>query len=68
MIEKYFGGTVVKSLPANEEEPDAEFKATVTGTVAKVIAKADELRIADAISEVKRIWSAKLPPPPATAA
>ena len=52
MIDKYFGGTVVKSLPANEEEPDAEFKATVTGTVAKMRAKADELRIADAISEV----------------
>ncbi len=52
MIDKYFGGTVVKSLPANEEDPDAEFKATVTGVVAKVAAKADELRIADAISEV----------------
>ncbi|MBR2646603.1 MAG: methionine--tRNA ligase [Clostridia bacterium] len=52
MIDKYFGGTVVKSQAANEEEPDAEFKATVTGVVAKVIAKADELRIADAISEV----------------
>ena len=52
MIEKYFGGTVVKSLPVNEEDPDAEFKATVTGVAAKVRAKADELRIADAISEV----------------
>ena len=52
MIDKYFGGTVVKSLPANEEDPDAEFKATITGTVKKVRAKADELRIADAISEV----------------
>ncbi len=52
MIDKYFGGTVVKSLPANEEDPDAEFKATITGTVNKVRAKADELRIADAITEV----------------
>ena len=52
MIDKYFGGTVVKSLAANEEEPDSEFKATVTATVAKVQAKADELRIADAITEV----------------
>jgi methionyl-tRNA synthetase len=52
MIDKYFGGTVVKSLPANEEEPDQEFKATVTGVVAKVVAKAEELRIADAISEI----------------
>ncbi len=52
MIEKYFGGEVVKSLPANEQDPDAEFKATVTGTAKKVQTKADELRIADAISEV----------------
>ena len=52
MINKYFGGTVVKSRTENEEEPDAEFKATVTGVAAKVQAKADELRIADAISEV----------------
>ena len=52
MIDKYFGGSVVKSLPANEEAPDAEFKATVTGVVDKVIKKADELRIADAISEI----------------
>ncbi|MBR4942598.1 MAG: methionine--tRNA ligase [Clostridia bacterium] len=51
MIDKYFGGTVVKSLPANEEEPDGEFKATVTSVVKKVVAKADELRIADAITE-----------------
>ena len=56
MIDKYFGGTVVKSLPANEEEPDAEFKATITGTVAKVEAKADGLRIADAISEVFNLF------------
>ena len=52
MIDKYFGGTVEKSLPANEEEPDAEFKATVTGVASKVVAKADGLRIADAITEV----------------
>ena len=52
MIEKYFGGSVVKSLPANEQDPDAEFKSQATATVKKVIAKADELRIADAISEI----------------
>jgi methionyl-tRNA synthetase len=56
MIDKYFGGTVVKSLPANEEDPDGEFKATITGTVAKVVAKADGLRIADAISEVFNLF------------
>ena len=52
MIGKYFGGTVEKSLPANEQDPDAEFKATAAATVGKVIAKAEELRIADAISEI----------------
>ena len=52
MIDKYFGGTVVKSLPVNEQDPDAEFKATVAGVADKVVAKADELRIADAISEI----------------
>lgn len=52
MIDKYFGGEVTKSLPANEQEPDAEFKATVTATVEKMRKKADELRIADAITEV----------------
>jgi methionyl-tRNA synthetase len=52
MIDKYFGGTVVRSSVENEQDPDAEFKATVTKTSEKVRAKADELRIADAISEV----------------
>ena len=52
MIGKYFGGTVKKSLAENEEAPDQEFKETVTGTVKKVTAKADELKIADAISEI----------------
>ena len=52
MINKYFGGTVQKSLTANEQDPDQEFKATVTSAVDKVVAKADELRIADAISEI----------------
>ena len=56
MIDKYFGGSVVKSLPANEEDPDGEFKATVTGAAAKVCAKADELRIADAISEIFNVF------------
>ena len=39
-------------MPQNEEDPDAEFKATVTGVVEKVVAKADELRIADALTEI----------------
>lgn len=56
MLGKYFNGTAQKSLAENEETPDGEFKATVTGAVAKVIAKADELRIADAISEIFAIF------------
>ncbi|MBO5239963.1 MAG: methionine--tRNA ligase [Clostridia bacterium] len=52
MIGKYFGGTVEKSRTENEEVPDQEFKATVTGAVKKVTAKAEELKIADAISEI----------------
>ena len=52
MIEKYFDGEVVKSLPQNEEDPDAEFKYVVSSTAKKVCLKADELRIADAISEI----------------
>ncbi len=52
MIDKYFGGTVVKSEKANEETPDEEFKATVAGVSKKVQTKADELRVADAISEI----------------
>ena len=51
MISKYFGGTVERGLSA-EEEPDAEFKATVRGTAEKVRAKADSLHIADAITEI----------------
>ncbi len=56
MIEKYFGGTVVQSCVAREEAPDSEFKSTVTSAVDKVIAKADELRIADAISEIFTVF------------
>ena len=56
MIEKYFGGEVQKSLPANEADTDAEFKATVTGAVEKVCVKADALRVADAISETFTVF------------
>ena len=56
MITKYFGGTVTKSAVEREEDPDAEFKATITSTVDKVVAKADTLRIADAISEIFNLF------------
>ncbi len=56
MINKYFGGTVQKSLAENEQEPDKEFKATVTAAVEKVTAKAEDLRIADAIGEIFTVF------------
>ncbi|MBQ8658687.1 MAG: methionine--tRNA ligase [Clostridia bacterium] len=56
MIGKYFGGTVVRSLPQNEEGVDGEFKATVTAAAEKVQKKADELRIADALTEIFTVF------------
>ncbi len=50
MSNKYFGG-VVKATGVTEEV-DADLKAVVTGTRAKVDAKMNELRVADAISEI----------------
>lgn len=55
MIGKYFGSTVGKAL-APEEEPDADFKAVVSGTAAKARAKADALYIADAITEIFAVF------------
>ena len=56
MINKYFGGTVQRSLVENEVDPDKEFKAIVTAAVEKVIAKSDDLKIADAISEIFTVF------------
>ncbi len=56
MISKYFGGTVEKSQKENEQEPDAEFKDTVTSVAAKAEKKANELRIADALTEIFTIF------------
>ena len=50
MCNKYFGGTVTKT--GDEEAVDKELKATATAARDKVQAKMDELRVADAISEV----------------
>ena len=50
MSNKYFDG-VVKSTGVTDEV-DADLKAVVTGTCAKVAEKMDKLRVADAISEV----------------
>lgn len=50
MSNKYFGGVVAKS--GAEEAVDEELKAAATGAFAKVQAKMNELRVADAISEI----------------
>ena len=50
MSNKYFDGVVKKT--GVTEEIDEELKAVVTGTRAKVEAKMNELRVADAISEI----------------
>ena len=51
MSNKYFGG-VVTDKGVNTEECDADLKRVVLETPGKVIAKMDELRVADAITEI----------------
>ncbi|MDD6293383.1 MAG: methionine--tRNA ligase [Eubacteriales bacterium] len=51
MSNKYFGG-VVTDKGINTEECDADLKRVVLETPGKVIAKMDELRVADAITEI----------------
>ena len=50
MSNKYFGGVVTKTGAA--EEVDGDLKAVVTATKAKVAAKMEELRVADAMTEI----------------
>ena len=50
MSNKYFGGVVNKT--GVEEDVDADLKAVVTGTRDKVAAKMDQLRVADAMTEI----------------
>ncbi len=50
MSNKYFGGVVNNS--GVEEEVDADLKAVVCGTADKVSAKMEQLRVADALSEI----------------
>ena len=54
MSNKYFDGIVKKT--GVQEEIDEELKAVVTGARAKVEAKMDELRVADAISEIFAVF------------
>ncbi|MGN0365844.1 MAG: methionine--tRNA ligase [Suilimivivens sp.] len=50
MSNKYFGGIVADK--GVSEAVDEELKAVVTGTFGKVSAKMDELRVADALTEI----------------
>ena len=50
MSNKYFGGVVTKTGAA--EGVDDDLKAVVTATKAKVAAKMEELRVADAMTEI----------------
>ena len=50
MSNKYFGG-IVENKNANEAV-DEDLKSVVTGTYAKVCAKMEDLRVADAITEI----------------
>ncbi|MDY2937282.1 MAG: methionine--tRNA ligase subunit beta, partial [Fusicatenibacter sp.] len=54
MSNKYFGGVVTKT--GAEEPVDDDLKAVVTKTVEKVSAKMEELRVADAISEIFNLF------------
>ena len=54
MSNKYFGGVVEDKGAA--EEVDADLKAVVTGTAAKVVEKMDKLRVADALTEIFNLF------------
>ena len=54
MSNKYFNGVVTKT--GVEEDVDADLKAVVTGTKAKVAAKMEELRVADSITEIFNLF------------
>ena len=54
MSNKYFGGVVNNTDAA--EEVDEDLKKVVLGTMAKVDAKMDELRVADAMTEIFNLF------------
>ena len=57
MSNKYFGGEVVNAGDcADQADIDADLKAVVTGAKAKVAAKMEELRVADAITEIFTVF------------
>ncbi len=54
MSGKYFGGLVTN--PGVQEAVDQDLKAVVTGTAAKVADKMEELRVADALTEIFNLF------------
>ena len=54
MSNKYFNCVVTKT--GVEEDVDADLKAVVTGTRAKVAAKMEDLRVADSITEIFNLF------------
>ncbi len=54
MSNKYFGGVVERT--GAREAVDEELKETATATVGRVTAKMDELRVADAITEIFNLF------------
>ena len=54
MSNKYFNGVVTKT--GVEEDVDADLKAVVTGTKAKVAAKMEDLRVADSNTEIFNLF------------
>ncbi len=62
MSNKYFGGAVTNpasfeaSFTEEEKAVDADLKAVVTGTIAKVAAKMEQLRVADSLTEIFNLF------------
>lgn len=52
MSNKYFGGEVTDRQVSDADGVDEDLKAVVTGTAARVSAKMDGLRVADALTEI----------------
>ncbi len=53
MSNKYFGGVVTNTnCMADQADVDADLKSTATQTLAKVSAKMEDLRVADALTEI----------------
>ncbi len=59
MSNKYFGGLVADkkvALTENDSAVDAELKAVATGAIDKVAAKMEDLRVADALTEIFAVF------------